>query len=326
MDTIKNYLDSIFSTFPNTEEVQKAKTQMAEMMEDKYLELKAEGKSENEAIGIVISEFGNIDEVRRELGIPEAETETEKNPRIITIKEAKDYLDVVREAANQIGKGVMLCILSPVLLIFLASLSDIGKVSETMAASLGLLALFCMIIPAVALFIVNGMKLSKYDYMQHEEFILQSGGFSLFREMKEAERMPFTKNITIGVVLIILSIVPVVVVGTLVEDNSMMVIYTVLILLAIVAFSVNMIINAGLPYGCFDIILQQGEYSVKKKGNKVLEAITAIYWPVVTAIYLAYSFITFNWGSSWIIWPVAGVIFGGISAVFSVVSKNQPKQ
>ena len=38
-------------------------------MEDKYNELKSEGKSENEAIGIVISEFGNIDELINELDI-----------------------------------------------------------------------------------------------------------------------------------------------------------------------------------------------------------------------------------------------------------------
>ena len=31
------------------------------MMEDKYTELKNEGKSENEAVGTVIAEFGNLD-------------------------------------------------------------------------------------------------------------------------------------------------------------------------------------------------------------------------------------------------------------------------
>ena len=38
-------------------------------MEDKYNELLAEGKSDNEAVGIVIAEFGNLDEVAEELGI-----------------------------------------------------------------------------------------------------------------------------------------------------------------------------------------------------------------------------------------------------------------
>lgn len=39
------------------------------MMEDKYNELISDGKSDNEAIGIVISEFGNLDELADSLGI-----------------------------------------------------------------------------------------------------------------------------------------------------------------------------------------------------------------------------------------------------------------
>lgn len=38
-------------------------------MEDKYNELISDGKSDNEAIGIVISEFGNLDELADSLGI-----------------------------------------------------------------------------------------------------------------------------------------------------------------------------------------------------------------------------------------------------------------
>ena len=56
METIKNYLENMFSHLPNTPEVQKAKYELYQMMEDKYNELISEGKSDNEAIGIVISE------------------------------------------------------------------------------------------------------------------------------------------------------------------------------------------------------------------------------------------------------------------------------
>ena len=35
METIKNYLETMFSTLPNTYEVQKAKKELAQMMEDK---------------------------------------------------------------------------------------------------------------------------------------------------------------------------------------------------------------------------------------------------------------------------------------------------
>ena len=69
MDTIKSYLESMFLNLPNTPEVYRAKSELLQMMEDKYTELKENGKTENEAIGIVISEFGNLDELAEDLGI-----------------------------------------------------------------------------------------------------------------------------------------------------------------------------------------------------------------------------------------------------------------
>ena len=42
-----------------------AKQELWGMMEDKYNELISEGLSENEAVGTVISEFGNLDELSK---------------------------------------------------------------------------------------------------------------------------------------------------------------------------------------------------------------------------------------------------------------------
>ncbi len=39
------------------------------MMEDKYHELRNNGKSDNEAVGQVIAEFGNLEELGDQLGI-----------------------------------------------------------------------------------------------------------------------------------------------------------------------------------------------------------------------------------------------------------------
>ncbi len=58
MDTIRTYLENMFLHLPKNPEVRRAKEELLSMMEDKYQELKREGRSENEAIGIVISEFG----------------------------------------------------------------------------------------------------------------------------------------------------------------------------------------------------------------------------------------------------------------------------
>ena len=94
METIRNYLESMFSRLPNTPEVQKAKYELAQMMEDKYTELKEEGKSDNEAIGIVISEFGNLDELAESLGIRSYMNPGNPTPsaKVFPMNEASDYL------------------------------------------------------------------------------------------------------------------------------------------------------------------------------------------------------------------------------------------
>ena len=69
MDTIRNYLNAMFAGLPDTPEVRRAYEELAAMMEDKYTELMEEGVTENEAVGTVISEFGNLEELAQTLGI-----------------------------------------------------------------------------------------------------------------------------------------------------------------------------------------------------------------------------------------------------------------
>ena len=63
METIKNYLETMFANLPDTEETRRAKSELLSMMEDKYNELKAQGMAENAIVGTIITEFGNIDEL-----------------------------------------------------------------------------------------------------------------------------------------------------------------------------------------------------------------------------------------------------------------------
>ena len=69
MEAIREYLSNLFLNLPETPQVLRAKAELMEMMEDKYEELIGEGMSEKEAVGTVISEFGNLEELAEELGI-----------------------------------------------------------------------------------------------------------------------------------------------------------------------------------------------------------------------------------------------------------------
>ena len=69
METLRIYLNTMFQSLPDTAEVQRARDELWQMMEDKYTDLISEGVSENEALGTVISEFGNLDDFADLLGI-----------------------------------------------------------------------------------------------------------------------------------------------------------------------------------------------------------------------------------------------------------------
>ncbi len=115
METIKNYLESMFMNLPLTAEVIKAKKELLQMMQDKYQELINEGKRENEAVSIVISEFGDLKEIADDLGIGEC-----VNPDVTITKkqipqeEAFSYIRDRAGAAFRIAFGIALFIISPV--------------------------------------------------------------------------------------------------------------------------------------------------------------------------------------------------------------------
>ena len=102
METIKLYLENMFMNLPAGEKVDKAKRELPAMMEDKYNELKADGKTENEAVGIVISEFGNLDEIAEEHGIKDTVTQANEMPqgRYVSLETAKEYMTTTAISAR----------------------------------------------------------------------------------------------------------------------------------------------------------------------------------------------------------------------------------
>ena len=54
---------------------------------------------------------------------------------------------------------------------------------------------------------------------------------------------------------------------------------------------------------------------LKKAVKKKFEIYSTAYWCIATAIYLGWSFLSVRWDYTWILWPVAGVLFGAVSVV-----------
>ena len=135
METIKNYLESMFRGLPLTEKVMKAKSELLQMMEDKYTELIRSGKTENEAVGDVIQNFGNLEDLADELGIKDilhATKYSEVQRRKISFEEITEYLGRVKKAAAFRCIGIMLCIICVIFPI----LADALRINEIIGISI----------------------------------------------------------------------------------------------------------------------------------------------------------------------------------------------
>lgn len=255
----------------------------------------------------------------------ETESEPDKDVRTISMEFATEYMDTVKNARGKIAAGVAICILSPLVLLILAALSEIptSGVSEGLAVGVGVSVLLILVASAVLLFVTEGMKLSKYEFLEQEEIALKYGVEANVLRKKEAFDPTFRLSISIGVILCIISAIPVIIAGAM-RASDLVCVICVCVLLVFVAGAVLLFITAGMVHDSFLKLLQEEEYSVeKKKVAKKYNGIIGAYWLIMVAIYLGWSFYTNKWDFTWIIWPVAGVLFAAIMGILRTIDGNK---
>ncbi len=316
METIMNYLENMFKPLPQKPEVLKLKDELAAHMEEKYNELIAEGKSQNEAIGIVIAEFGNIDEILSELDIT---LKQEENTVFVSQETVDAFIQLKIKTNNYIAFGVFLCLLGVSSLIFLTTIGTYLPVFETNVMTfLGLSSLLVLIAIAVGIFIYTDSKLAPFRYLEEPITLSQSTKMAIEEQNKQAATKKIIFTI-IGVLLCILS--PLILIGiTFIAGGSFSGL-GVSVLLLTIAVAVVLFITSSSVAQATDILLKRNDFTYeKKKSEKVIGAIASIWWPLSVIIYLGWSFLTGDWHITWIVWPISGILFGGISGFISTIS------
>ena len=246
----------------------------------------------------------------------------ESELRTVTIEEASSFLRVREYNAPRVALGVMLCILSPILIIFLSGASEFGLISlsENKAVGIGLLLLFALVGCAVALFVSCGLRDKPYEYLEHETIDTLYGVDGMVRERRERFQPEFMRHLIMGILLCVLAVIPVLLAMIFAEEEGILQIGAVCMLLIMVALGVFLIVRAAILWDSFRQLLEEGDYTrASKAEEKKYGWFSSCYWLLVTAGFLGYSFITDGWDRSWIIWPVAGVAFGAIYAVLKAL-------
>ena len=308
METIRNYLETMFAGMPNTPEVKKAKDELLTMMEDKYNELMAEGANENAAVGTVISEFGNLDELAEDLGLQKEieevhEKQQETARRAVSMEEVSAYFKAVRGRAWQIALGVMLCIIcvnGPILAVFLKA-----------GPEFGVLAMFSCIALAVGLFVYSGLTGKEWKFLKKEPCQIDITTANTVKEMRRNFRTTRVWMLTVGVVLCAFCWLPCAAFVFFGEIAPATLFFMIGIGVFLIVYS--SIIEKGFTtiLNLNDIKTISGSYGKEDEieySSKTAAAVMSVYWPSVTCIYLAISFLTFQWHITWIIWPVAGIL------------------
>lgn len=324
METIRNYLESMFKNLPQTDAVIKAKYELGQMMEDKYTELIKEGKTENEAVGVVIAEFGNLEELAKDLGIADIyNTNKTVNRRKLSIEEVKNFIAAQKKRAYMIAIGVALCIscvTGPIM-------TDAFNIND----AIGVVIMFVMVGVAVALFISTKNVIEDYEFVDREPCAVD---VTYVEEIKNQRRefMPtYSILMAIGVLLCVFCFIPAVIFDELSRSSVLEDLSGAMLFWFVSAGVFLMIIAKKTKYAYERIISLNSEnvyssYSGDKKSskknkpvykNKTVRVIMGVFWPSITCIYLIWSFLSFDWHFTWIIWPVAGVAESVIKNIYT---------
>ena len=329
METIKNYLEAMFANMPRTADVEKAKRELLQMMEDKYNELISEGKTENEAVGTVISEFGNLDELADALGIEkevqQEKEESESNPRrALVLEEIRDYLQFSSVRALCIALGVALCIISvtgPILF-------DVLHL-----AGVGVLVMLLLVAAGVLLFVFSGINSKKWSYVTKGDCFLDYAGSNYTMEEKTRYRSSFASRLTLGIILCALCWLPIVIVDSFGSLAGFGEVLQIIMLFMFLAAGVFLIIHSSMIMGSINDLLKINEGQTMSSSytekayehyeNPKVDGALSVYWPTVRSIYLIWSCLTFAWWKTWIIWPIAGILYAIIKSVFKTSNNGQ---
>lgn len=287
----------------------------------------SESNTDNNAF--YMGSSSNIGNISEEKSAFEKEME---NARELTKDEVEEYKDSYKWSMRKIAFGVFLIIFGVGVASLFDIFTDFNIIPEPLTDGLMAVTILTCVVIAVRFFILSGMRLEKFEYLQKESFKLPEN-LKIKLETEDKEYQPvFAKKITFGVVFIICAVIAGILLDSVGEAMNIKMLEDHIsgaVLLIMISIAVYQLIIAGMSKGIYDILLQREDYTARNKKHneeyeKTIGLVAGVFWTLVAAAYLGYSLITNDWGKSWVIFPVAGCIFGAIAVFLQL--KNSVKE
>ena len=264
----------------------------------------------------------------------EIEEHTQSEPmdepplRRVTMEEASAYLALRRAAAPRMALATFLCIISPVALLMLAAMSEVSRfgISENAASGIGLCGLLVLVAIGVALFLTCSARVRDFAFLEEEPFETEYGVSGMVKERMQDFAGTYSRLNIVGTVLCILSAVPLFV-SMCMETSDVVYVAAVCLLLIIAGIGCVAFTYGGTIHASMERLLEEGDYTRQQKSRRgVKGAISTIYWLLVTAIFMWYTFGPSGNGQarySWFIWAIAGVLYAAVMLVVNLIQRSR---
>lgn len=243
--------------------------------------------------------------------------------RRVSMEEAYEYLKLRRDAAPKIAAGTFLCIISPICLLMLGALSEYSRfgISEDAAGGIGLCILLVLVTAGVVLFLSCDAKVKGFEYLDKEIFETEYGVTGMVKDKKKNFESTYNGLNIKGTVLCILSAVPLFSAASI--ENDLLAVFCLCLLIIIVGIGCVAFVYGGVIQGSMDRLLEEGDYTRENKNRKDwIGSLTIIYWLAATAVFFWYTYGPKGNGQpkySWIIWVMAGIIYGAVIAAAKLI-------
>lgn len=174
------------------------------------------------------------------------------------------------------------------------------------------------------MFLSCSARVREFDFLEKEPFETEYGVDGMVRERRKAFKNRRDRLILLGTMLCILSVVPLFV-ATCFETADLAYILGVCALLGLAGCGAACFVYQGTIQSSMDKLLEEGDFTPEeKKHSGVMGRFTTIYWLVATAIFLVLNFTVWkgNYKDSWVLWAVAGVLYGAVMGAIRLVMQK----
>ena len=197
--------------------------------------------------------------------------------------------------------------------------------TETTAGAVGLIVLFTFVLCAVPIYIYCGFKNEPYAFLDKNiPFELEYGVKGMVTERKKKFRDTYVKFNIIAACMCIFSPIPLIISGF--TENDFLVIMMLALLMIVAGIGATIFIVVGVQNASMQKLLKEGEFTEKeKKRSSIKEVVGFCYWGVLTAIYLAWSFLTNHWNISWLVYAIGGVLFPIVMRICNLIADREKK-